>query len=180
MTKQAIFHYIYAVLHDPIYRQKYALNLKRELPRIPFYADFWRWVAWGEKLMTLHIGYEAVKPWPVDVLRPRKRKAREAELPPKPILKADRENDIIQLDTDTQLTGVPKEAWEYRLGSRSALEWILDQYRERTPNDSTIAAKFNQYRFPDYKEDVIERLRRVIRVSVESAKIVSDMRAAKR
>ena len=52
ITKDAIFHYVYGVLHDPIYREKYALNLKREFPRIPFYADFWRWADWGEALMN--------------------------------------------------------------------------------------------------------------------------------
>jgi predicted helicase len=58
ITKDAIFYYVYAVLHDPLYREKYALNLKREFPRIPFYADFWCWAEWGEQLMALHIGYE--------------------------------------------------------------------------------------------------------------------------
>ena len=47
ITKEAIFHYCYAVLHDPLYREKYAQNLKREFPRIPFYADFWQWVGLG-------------------------------------------------------------------------------------------------------------------------------------
>jgi predicted helicase len=46
-TKEGIFHYVYAVLHDPVYRDKYAQNLKREFPRVPLYgllrADFWRW-----------------------------------------------------------------------------------------------------------------------------------------
>ena len=64
ITKDAIFHYVYGVLHDPIYREKYALNLRREFPHLPFYADFWQWAAWGEKLMDLHIGYETVEPWP--------------------------------------------------------------------------------------------------------------------
>jgi predicted helicase len=63
ITKDAIFHYVYAVLHDPIYHEKYSQNLKREFPRIPFYADFWKWAEWGEKLMALHTGYETVKPW---------------------------------------------------------------------------------------------------------------------
>lgn len=58
ITKEAIFHYVYGVLHDPVYREKYALNLKREFPRIPFYADFWQWAGWGEQLMALHIGKE--------------------------------------------------------------------------------------------------------------------------
>ena len=65
ITKDAIFHYVYGVLHDPIYREKYAINLKREFPRIPFYPDFWQWAEWGEKLMALHIGYESVEPWPL-------------------------------------------------------------------------------------------------------------------
>ena len=60
ITKKAIFHYVYGVLHDPVYREKYALNLRRELPRIPFYADFWQWADWGKALMDLHIGYETV------------------------------------------------------------------------------------------------------------------------
>lgn len=68
-TKEAIFHYVYAVLHDPLYREKYAQNLKREFPRIPLYgtlrADFWRWADWGRALMELHIGYETVEPWPL-------------------------------------------------------------------------------------------------------------------
>ena len=56
ITKDAIFHYVYGVLHDPVYREKYALNLKREFPRIPFYPDFWAWAAWGEELNN-HIAF---------------------------------------------------------------------------------------------------------------------------
>ena len=65
ITKEAVFHYVYAVLHDPQYREKYALNLKREFPRIPFYADFWQWADWGRALMDLHIDYESVAAWPL-------------------------------------------------------------------------------------------------------------------
>ena len=60
ITKDAIFQYVYGVLHDPLYREKYALNLKREFPRVPFHADFWKWAEWGEKLMALHVGYETL------------------------------------------------------------------------------------------------------------------------
>jgi predicted helicase len=63
ISKDGIFIYCYAVPHDPLYREKYPLNLKREFPRIPFYPDFDVWVAWGEKLLDLHIGYEKVKPF---------------------------------------------------------------------------------------------------------------------
>ncbi|HEY8650070.1 MAG TPA: type ISP restriction/modification enzyme, partial [Chthoniobacterales bacterium] len=152
ITKDAIFHYVYGVLHDPIYREKYAQNLKREFPRIPFYPDFWRWADWGEALMQLHIDYESVEPWPLARTDAKDEKAAAAGLAPKPILKADKEHGIIVLDSETQLSGVPREAWDYRLGNRSALEWILDLYKEKTPKDSTIREKFNTYRFADHKE----------------------------
>ena len=129
ITKNAIFHYVYGVLHDPIYREKYALNLKREFPRIPFYDNFWKWAEWGEGLMALHIGYETVEPWPLKRIDVKDEKSAKAGLKPKALLKANKDAGNIQLDSETQLTGVPPEAWTYKLGNRSALEWILDQYK---------------------------------------------------
>jgi len=180
VTKDAIFHYVYAVLHDPIYREKYALNLKREFPRIPFYADFWKWAGWGETLIKLHIGYEAVEPWPLERIDTPDEKSRKAGLTPKAVLRADKDAGNIRLDSETQLTGVPKEAWTYRLGNRSALEWILDQYKEKTPKDPTIREKFNTYRFADHKQTVIDLLKGVARVSVETMKVVEAMKVEKR
>ncbi len=180
ITKDAIFHYVYGVLHDPIYREKYAFNLKREFPRIPFYAAFWKWAGWGEKLMALHNGYETVEPWPLQRIDAPEEKSRKAGLSPKAMLRANKDSGNIQLDSETQLTGVPPQAWTYRLGNRSALEWILDQYKEKTPKDPTIREQFNTYRFADQKEKVIDLLKRVTRVSVETMKIVEAMRAEKR
>jgi predicted helicase len=177
ITKDAIFQYVYGVLHDPLYREKYALNLKREFPRIPFHADFWKWAEWGEKLMALHIGYETVEPWPLERTDALDEKSRKAGLRPKAMLKANKDTGSIQLDSETQLTGAPAEAWTYKLGNRSALEWIIDQYKEKTPKDPTIREKFNTYRFADHKEKVIDLLKRVTRVSVETMKIVEAMRA---
>ncbi len=71
--------------------------------------------------------------------------------------------------------GIGPGAGRYRLGSRSALEWVLDQYKERKPRDPTIAEKFNAYRFADYKERVIDLLQRVCAVSVRTMEIVDGM-----
>ena len=79
-------------------------------------------------------------------------------------------------DSETQLAGVPREALEYRLGNRSALEWILGQYKETTPKDPTILEKFNPYRFADYKEKAAGLIARVTRVSVETQSIVEAMK----
>lgn len=178
VTKDAIFHYCYAVLHDPVYRETYAINLKREFPRIPFYPDFARWVAWGERLMDLHINYETVEPWPLErVETPSKRAEGSA---PRVILRSDPEAGVLTLDADTQLTGVPAEAWRYRLGNRTAIDWVLDQHKEKTPRDPTIREKFNTYRFADHKERVVDLLGRVTRVSVETVAITDAMQALDR
>ena len=171
ITKQDIFHYVYAVLHNPAYRKKYELNLKREFPRIPFYDDFFKWAKWGEQLMELHLNYETVDPFQ---LRITNYELRDGVFP-KTKLKADKEAGIIILDEQTELHGIPAVAWEYKLGNRSALEWILDQYQEKKPKDPTIAEKFNTYRFADYKEQVIDLLKRVCTVSVETMKIIAEM-----
>jgi predicted helicase len=188
ITKDAIFAYCYAVLHDPAYREKYALNLKREFPRIPFYPDFEQWVKWGEALLKLHIGYEEVTPFTftrVDTPAPKRAEGTH----PKPKLKSvrpagDTEYGVptgsIQIDEDTQLTGIPPEAWAYRLGNRSAIDWVLDQHKEKTPRDPTIRAKFNTYRFADYKEICIALLAKVVTVSLETVAITEAMREAAR
>ena len=168
ISAEDIFAYTYAVLHDPAYREKYAIDLLREFPRLPFYDNFPAWVDMGQQLLNLHIGFESVEPFGLareDLDGDAKRV----------ILRADKGKGAIVLDDKTTLTGVPPEAWEYRLGSRSALEWVLDQYKERKPRDPTIAAQFNTYRFADYKERVIDLLRRVCTVSVKTVEIVGRM-----
>ena len=171
ITKENIFHYTYAVLNHHAYRRKYELNLKREFPRLPFYTDFRQWTAWGKELMDLHINYETVKPFKLV----RKDDANDSNTTPRAKLKADKLHGTIELDTHTMLHNIPVAAWEYKLGNRSALEWILDQYKEKKPQDATIAEKFNTYRFADYKETVIDLLKRVCTVSVKTVEITNQM-----
>ena len=180
VTKDDIFAYVYSVLHDSVYRDIYAPNLKREFPHIPFYPDFRRWRDWGQRLLDLHIGYESVDPFPLVRTDVAGEIVHATGQTPRVILKADRDNGIIVLDADTQLSGVPKAAWEYRLGNRSALDWVLDQHKEKAPKDPTIREKFNAYRFADHKERVIDLLRRVTTVSLRTVEIVEAMRTQAR
>ena len=169
ITAEEIFAYTYAVLHDPVYRHDYRVDLLREFPRLPLYRDFHHWSEKGQKLLDLHIGFESAEPYPLD------QHDREGVDPKRAILRADKERGTITLDERTTLAGVPEKAWEYQLGSRSALEWVLDQYKERKPRDPTIREKFNTYRFSDHKERVIDLLRRVCTVSVATMEIVDSM-----
>ena len=169
ITKENIFHYTYAVLHHPHYRTKYELNLKREFPSLPFYEDFHQWKNWGKTLMELHLNYETIQPYGLQQVEIATKEN------PKAKLKADKTNGVIILDDNTQLTGVNAIAWEYKLGNRSALEWILDQYKEKKPKDPTIAKLFNTYKFADYKEQMIDLLQRVCTVSVKTMETIQKM-----
>ena len=168
ITAEDIFAYTYAALHDPAYRETYAVDLLQEFPRLPFHEDFATWVRLGQELLDLHISFENAEPFVLE------RVDKDGE-PGKAALKADKARSTIVLDNKTMLTGVPVEAWDYRLGSRSALEWVLDQYKERTPRDPTIRERFNTYRFADHKEKVIDLLQRICTVSVETVRIVSQL-----
>ena len=169
ITAEDIFAYTYGVLHDPAYRQEYAVDLLREFPRLPFYPDFHLWAKIGQQLLDLHIGFKSAEPYPLE------RHDREGVDPKRAILRADKSSGTITLDERTTLAGIPVEAWEYQLGSRSALEWVLDQYKERKPRDPTIREKFNTYRFSNHKERVIDLLRRVCTVSVATMELVDGM-----
>lgn len=179
VTKDAIFAYCYGVLHDPVYRERYALNLKREFPRIPFYPNFAQWAKWGETLLDLHIDYEEVKPYPlerIDTPNPQRAEGSAPKPKLKSLLANDAEIGSVVVDEDTQITGIPAGAWDYRLGNRSAIDWVLDQHKEKKPRDPTIREKFNTYRFADYKESMIELLAKVVRVSVETNAVTDAMK----
>lgn len=167
----AIFHYVYAVLHSPKYRKKYEIDLTRNLPRIPLLDNFWQWVQWGEELMNLHLDYDVIKPYNLKKIE----KSNSNKLSNRTKLKADRKLGRIVLDEQTVLKGIPVEAWNYKLGNRSAIEWILDQYKEKTPKDPTVRAKFNKYNFNNHKKKVIELLQKVVLISVETMKIIEAM-----
>ena len=168
ITADHIFAYAYAVLHDPVYRHDYAVDLRREFPRLPLYHEFMDWARMGRQLLDLHLNFEAAEPYPL-------RRAESAGAPSRILLRADKAAGVIRLDDKTQLTGVPAAAWRYQLGPRSALEWALDQYKERPPRDATIAAKFNAYRYAHHQEQLIQLLQRLCTVSLQTMDIVDSM-----
>ncbi|MCK6630636.1 MAG: hypothetical protein L6R45_36395 [Anaerolineae bacterium] len=106
LIKEAIFHYVYTVLHDPAYHHKYELNLKREFLRIPFYSDFWQWAEWGRRLLDLHLHYETAPPYPLERLDKDPAGVSQTY---KAKLKAVKANNLIELDSLTTLAGIPRQ-----------------------------------------------------------------------
>ena len=119
ITDEDIFAYVYAMLHDPAYRQCYEVDLRRDFPRVYFQEDFAWWAQQGRALLDMHLGFETAETWPLE------RVDNEGVTPKRAILRVDKERNVITLDEQTTLAGVPAEAWKYHLGSRSALEWVL-------------------------------------------------------
>lgn len=166
ISKWDIFHYVYAVLHHPEYRTRYAANLKRELPRIPFAPDFAHCAAIGKKLMDLHIHYEQQPEYPLDrteigQLDWRVRKMKLSKDKSKVIY-----NDFLTL------CGIPPEVYEYRLGNRSALEWVVDQYCVSKDKRSGIVNDPNREDDPEY---IVRLIGQVVSVSLETVKLVREL-----
>jgi predicted helicase len=198
ISKWDIFHYVYAVLHHPQYRERYAANLRRELPRIPFVGAevtrltskpggkaaeedrassrrllrgtevFHAFAAAGKKLAELHVGYEQQPEFPLH----------RRENPQSPLnwrvdkMRLSKDKTSLTYNDFLTLDGIPPETFEYRLGNRSALEWVIDQYQVSTDKRSGITNDPNR---PDDPEYTVRLLGQVTTVSLETAKVVKGL-----
>jgi predicted helicase len=190
VTKDDIFFYVYGMLHDPVYREAYAADLKKMLPHIstPETRDrFEQLASAGRALSSLHVGYEDVEPYPVDVqLRPgadpsdretwRVSKLKWAKK--KDPVTGKSVDDVTQLiyNAKVTITGIPEEAERYMLGSRSALAWIIDRYQVKTDKASGIVNDPNDW--CDEHDDpryIVDLIAKVTTVAVETMKIVDGL-----
>ena len=168
ITKWDIFHYVYALLHHAVYRERYAANLKRELPRIPFAPDFRAFADAGARLAEIHVHYEQQPEYPLErIEQPGVALNWRVER-----MKLDKDKGSLHYNEFLTLARLPPEAFEYRLGNRSALEWVIDQYRTTTDNRSGITNDPNRADDPSY---IIRLVGQVITVSLETVKIVRSL-----
>ena len=170
ISKWDIFHYVYALLHHPVYRERYQANLKRDLPRIPLASDFWAFAKAGARLAAMHVGYDntVVPAYPLTIV----------ETPGKPInwrvekMKLSKDKRSIRYNDLLTLEGVPEKAFAYQLGNRSALEWVVDQYRVKVDKRSGIVNDPNR---EDDEQYIVRLLGKVITVSLETLEIVEGL-----
>lgn len=188
VTGDDIFHFVYGKLHDPGYRTKYAADLKKMLPHIETpssRAEFDKFAAAGKELMDLHVNYESVEPWPLDIQVKGDESDRETwrVLKMKWAKRKDPEtgknvNDVTKLIYNKRVTiaGIPAEADEYMLGSRSAVAWLIDRYQVKKDKASGIVNDPNDWADevgnPRYIVDLIGK---VTRVAMETVRIVDGL-----
>ncbi|UNE54946.1 DEAD/DEAH box helicase [Bartonella machadoae] len=190
ITKDDIFYYVYGLLHSEDYRARYADNLVKELPRIPCVKsaeDFWAFVNAGRELGNLHVNYETVEPYPVtfkkgnpkltDISNPEKfyyvTEMKFAKI------KNSKEKDktTVIYNSNITITDIPKEAYEYIVNGKSALEWVMGRQCVKADKKSGIVNDANRYAIetvgnPAYP---LELFQRVITVSLETMKIVKKL-----
>jgi predicted helicase len=202
ITQADIFHYVYAVLHHPAYRTRFAENLKRDLPRVPFVGVaageknagffplaavekmqgdakpdhnpkasaklFHVFAAAGEQLADLHVNYESQKEFKLHRIE-----NKEAKLDWRvEAMKLTKDKSAIIYNDFLTLTGIQPEVFDYKLGNRSALEWIVDQYRIAKDDHGNNASDPNRM---DDEQYIVRLIGQVVTVSMETVKIVKSL-----
>jgi predicted helicase len=192
VTKEDIFYYVYGVLHSPEYRTRFAADLKKMLPRIPFTKeteDFWRFSQAGRDLAHWHLNYETVDPWlivehratfdyePWELFKVVKMSfARPTAEQKEAGLKWDKTQIIY--NSQVTLSGIPLEAYDYVVNGKPAIEWVKDRYEVTVDKDSGIKNDPNDWcREHNQPRYIVDLIGRVIRVSMETNKIVSSLPA---
>lgn len=179
LTKEGIFYYVYGILHSPAYRSRFAADLKRTLPRIPKVQDFNGFADAGRELATLHVGYEAAAPYPLEenvtaaqgvsgstLYRVQKMAFGKGD-------DASKDRGVIIYNNHLTLSGIPEDAHRYMLGPRSAIEWIIDQYQVKIDKASGIVNDPNEW--SDNPRYIVDLIKRIVTVSLETMKVVDAL-----
>ncbi len=175
ITKDRIFDYVYGVLHAPKYRERFANDLLKELPRVPFAPDFHAFEAAGGALLDLHIGYEKCEEYPLRL----ESKASTApasdqfRIGTRAMRFADKERTVLVVNDHVRVTGIPVEAHRYQVNGRTPLEWFIDRYRVKKDSQSGIVNDPNGW-FEDPR-DLITAIRRIVHLSVRTTRIVEAL-----
>ena len=176
ITKHAIFDYVYGVLHAPRYREEFAIDLSKEIPRIPFAPDFQAFTEAGRALGELHLGYERCERYPLELVFAHEGEppqARHFRLTAKAMRFADNEKTTLRINEHVSVSGIPAEAHRYVVNGRTPLEWYIDRYRIKKDKESGILNDPNGW-FADPR-DLVAAIERIVYVSVESIRIIEEL-----
>jgi predicted helicase len=176
ITKEDIFYYVYGFLHSPEYRETFANDLKKMLPRIPLVDsinDFWAFSKAGRALADLHINYESIAPYPDCIVTGEESSFFTVE---KMRFPKKGQKDTINYNSKITISNIPEKAYEYVVNGKSAIEWIMERYQITTHKDSGITNNPN-----DWSEEIgnpryiLDLLLSIINVSVQTVDIVNGL-----
>jgi predicted helicase len=179
--KEDLFYYVYGILHSPDYRERFADNLSKELPRIPAVKkaiDFWAFSKAGRALADLHLNYETVEPYPLTIDAKGTLSDADYRVEKMKFAKKGDKTTVIYNHRIT-LKGIPEAAWDYVVNGKAALDWVMERQAVRTDKASGIVNDANDWAIetmgnPRYP---LELFQRVVTVSLETQKIVNSLPA---
>ena len=183
VTKEDIFYYVYGFLHSPAYRETFANDLNKMLPRLPLVEavrDFWAFSKAGRKLADLHISYESVEPHPTArVVLPEIKNQMDAyefySVEKMRFPKKD-QKDTILYNSRIRIENIPAKAYEYVVNGKSAIEWIMERYQVTVHKESGIKNDPNDWsREVEKPSYILDLLLSVINVSVQTVEIVENL-----
>lgn len=190
LSKEDLFYYVYGILHSPEYRERYADNLGKDLPRIPRVktaADFWAFSKAGRELGELHVGYEKVPEHPatveISVKKPEPETYRVESMRfgkgEKVDGKMTKDKTTVVYNDFITLKNIPLEAYEYVVNGKSAIEWVMERQGVSTDKASGIVKDANDYAIETMNDPryPLSLLLRVITVSLETVRIVKALPA---
>lgn len=175
ISKDEIFHYVYGILHAPEYRKRFANDLDKELPRIPYADDFRAFARAGHKLSTLHLGYETCKEYPLDIEfvqsgNPRPEHFLVSE---RKMRYTDEERTALAVNEHIKIGNIPAKAHQYQVNGRTPLEWLIDRYKITRDKESGIINDPNAWF--DNPKDLISAIQRIVYLSVGTTRIIEDL-----
>lgn len=181
ITYDDIFYYTYAMFNDPKYERMYRHNLRRVFPRIPLAKSFQEWATMGKELFQLHCDFHKQPPYKLKRIN-RVTRRNVSRL----TLKKTKKGITITIDDSTVLENIPESVLEWKIKSKTALEWILEFYKEaknkirKSSSDSVeIRNKFSAYELRDHKEELITLIQQVTTVCVKTMQIRNDLEKMK-
>jgi len=175
VSREDIFYYVYGLLHNPRYKERFAADLKKSLPRLPLVdapEDFQGFSQAGRQLAELHLHYEDVAPYAdlnitgLEYNDFRVEKMRFADKDSK---------DTILFNKHIKISGIPLAAYDYVVNGKSAIEWIMERYQITQHKGSGIVNDPNQWLDGSEPKYIFELLLKIIRVSLETMEIVKKL-----
>ena len=175
ITKDGIFDYVYGVLHASSYREMFANDLSKEIPRIPFAPDFHAFAEAGKTLAALHLGYEICKQFPLSLVfaHDGEPQLHHFRLTEKAMRFATPAKTTLIINEYVRLTGIPEAAHRYVVNGRTPLEWFIDRYRIKRDKESGILNDPNGWF--ENPRDLVTVIERIVHVSVESTRIIEGL-----